>query len=392
MKISGIETYLIGNPWKRWVFVRVNTDDGLYGVSEATTPLQARTIIEALKESERFYKGRDPMKIEQLWRDWYRDSFYAETSVVTMTALSAIEIACWDIVGKHLGAPISALLGGAMRDNLKAYANGWYTHVRSPEEWGERAKRVVGMGYKAMKFDPFGTAYLTMNEDEVKNAVRIVEVVREAVGDGIELLIEGHGRFSPGIATKIGLLLEPYSPGWFEEPVPPEDLEGLKRVKGSIKIPIAAGERSLSKWGFVTMIQERLIDIAQPDPIVVGGILETKKVSAMAEANMITVAPHQAQGPICSAICAQVAATLPNFMIQESFDEFQVSWANEVVINPVEVQNGYIKVPTRPGLGIDINEDKVAEHPAEGVEDMVLYEEAWWDRHFKSGERRMENT
>jgi galactonate dehydratase len=380
MKITEIETYVIGNPWKRWLFIKLETSNGLHGVAEATLYGECLAVVSELQEKKKFYIGKDPFHIEKIWNDWYRDSFNRNASAVNVTALSAVETACWDIIGKHYGAPIYSFLGGLIREKVKVYANGWYSHVATPEDFGEKAREVARRGYKALKLDPFGTSYLSVDHEQVARAVEIVKMVREAVGDGVDLLIEGHGRFTPGTALQIAKLLEPYRPRWFEEPVPPEDLQALKIVSSKSNIPIASGERVLTAYGFAPLIENHAVDIIQPDIVNTGGILQAKKISGMAEAHFITVAPHQAEGPLATATCLQLDACTPNFEIQESFDEFDVGWRKELITEPIEIENGYMLIPSKPGLGTELDLHAVEEHLAKGVMDFNLFEEGWENR------------
>ena len=283
MKITELETYLIGNPWKRWVFVRLVTSNGRYGISEGTLYEESSAVISELNEKKSFFIGKDPSRVEAIWSEWYRDSFTRNSSAVNITALSAVEVACWDIIGKELGCPIYALLGGGIRDRVKVYANGWYTNVSSPEDFAAKASQVVHKGYRALKFDPFGTSYLNPDNHEIKNSVKIIEAVRNAVGEDVDILVEGHGRFSAESAVRIAKLMEHYNPRWFEEPVPPEDIDALLCVKNKTTIPIATGERLVTKYAFSPLLERHAVDIIQPDIVNTGGILEAKKISSMAE-------------------------------------------------------------------------------------------------------------
>jgi galactonate dehydratase len=382
LKIDSIETYLIDNPWKKWLFVKVGTSDGSYGLAEGTLYGESGAVIAELKEKQKMYIGKDPLLIEKLWNDWYRDSFNRNASAPNITALSAVETACWDIAGKHYGASIHSLLGGAMRDRVKIYANGWYTHVSTPEEFGERAKEVVKRGYRALKFDPFGTSYLSASTEEIRSYVRIIASVRESVGDDVELLIEGHGRFTAETAVRIAKQIERYDPRWFEEPVPPEDLGALKVVASKTSIPIASGERVLTIFGFAPLIESHSVDIIQPDLINAGGILQGKKISALADAHYVTVAPHQAEGPLATATCLQLDACIQNFEIQESFDEFDIGWRQDILREPIKIEDGYMTIPSGPGLGVDLKMKEVEKHLAVSAErpDFNLFERGWENR------------
>ncbi len=342
--------------------------------------MESSSVVSGLEEKKRFFIGKDPFQVEKNWNDWYRDSFSRSGSAVNITAMSAVETACWDIIGKSYGAPIYQLLGGAIRDRVKIYANGWYTHAHTPQEFAEKARRVVSMGYKALKFDPFGTNYLTAERGEIKRSIETIKEVRNAVGENIDILVEGHGRFSPETAITIAKEIEQYRPRWFEEPVPPEDIAALKLVSQKTSIPIATGERAITKYGFAPLIESHAADIIQPDIVNTGGILEAKKISAMADAHFITVAPHQAEGPLATATCLQLDACIPNFLIQESFDEFDVQWRKDILDSPIEIENGFMKIPERPGLGVDLNMKAVEDHLATGVTDFDLFEEGWENR------------
>ncbi|MGC8608820.1 MAG: mandelate racemase/muconate lactonizing enzyme family protein, partial [Thermoplasmata archaeon] len=237
----------------------------------------------------------------------------------------------------------------------------------------------------ALKFDLFGSGSGFLSEEEFRNSMDIIENVRDAVGDKTEMLIEGHGRFNRSTALKIGRYLEKFeNVGWFEEPVIPEDIEGMAMLSHSISVPIAAGERFITKFDFVRPFETGAVHIAQPDVINTGGILETKEIGAMAEAHNIGMAPHQAEGPINTFITLQVDATMPNLKIQEMFDEFAYpSWAWDIVTGKPAVENGYVKIPDRPGIGIDITE-KVKEYTAsENDRDFNLFSQGWEKRGFR---------
>jgi galactonate dehydratase len=380
MKIKEIQTYLVDNPWKKWLFVRLETNDGSYGISEGTLYGESSAVIAELKEKQKWYIGKSPFEIEKLWSEWYRDSFNRSSSAANITALSAVETACWDIVGKHYGAPIYSLLGGSMRDKVRIYANGWYTHISSREQFAERAREVVKRGYTALKFDPFGTAYLSETTKNISEYVKTIAAVRNAVGDSVELLIEGHGRFTPETAIRIAKSIEQYSPRWFEEPVPPEDLMGTKHVSSKTTIPIAAGERILTIYGFAPWIESQAVDIIQPDIINAGGILQGKKISALADAHNVMVAPHQAEGPIATATCLQLDSCISNFEIQESFDEFDIEWRKDILKKPLRIENGYMYIPSDPGLGVDLDLDNLEKHISTGNPDFNLFEVGWENR------------
>jgi galactonate dehydratase len=380
MKITGYKSFMIGNPWKRWVFLQMETSNGMTGLAEATLYHESASVLSQLKEKEKFFIGKDPFDIERIWFEWYRDSFSRNNSAVNITALSAVETACWDIVGKAWNTPVYSLLGGKLRDRVTVYANGWYTYASTPAEFAEKAKKVVQKGYRALKLDPFGTAYMTASSHTIKRSVEITEAVRNAVGEGVDLLIEGHGRFTPESAIRIAKLMESSRPRWFEEPVPPENISGLKQVKQKTWIPIAAGERILTKYGFAPLVESGCMDIIQPDIINTGGILETKKIAAIAESHLVTVAPHQAEGPLATATCLQLDACIPNFEIQESFDEFDIGWRKDLISPSFVFENGQLLIPNGPGLGVSLNMKSVEDHLSSDSQDFVLFEKGWENR------------
>lgn len=380
MKIQGFKTHLVGNPWKRWLILELETSSGITGISEATLYQESAAVIGELEEKKNFFVGKDPMQIEKIWNDWYRDSFSRNISAVNVTAMSAVETACWDVLGKVHGAPIYELLGGAMRTKVKVYANGWYTHASTPEDYARKAKAVVDRGYRALKFDPFGTMYLSGDYEQIQHSVGVIKAVREAIGESTEILVEGHGRFTPEAAIRIAQKIEEYNPRWFEEPVPPDDLIALKKVAEKTKIPIATGERVITKFGFAPLIESGAVDVIQPDIINCGGIMEGKKISAMAEAHYVVVAPHQAEGPVATATCLQLDACIPNFEIQETFDEFDVEWRRDILRDRFSIENGEMAIPSGPGLGIELNHRSLEEHRATEGSDFVLFQSGWENR------------
>jgi galactonate dehydratase len=363
MKITGLQSFVVGAAWRNLIFLRLETDEGITGCSEATAHNKTAPMLAYLEEVRtRYVVGSDPFDIERLFSRMFRlDYTYGGT--IQTTALSAIEIACWDIIGKSLGQPVWRLLGGRCRDRIPAYANGWYTADREPQKFAECAQAAVKKGYKALKFDPFGTGGLELSREEKIRSIAMVDAVRDAVGPDIELFIEAHGRFSPRTAISMALALERFDPGWYEEPVPPEDVRSLVEVKNRIGIPIATGERAYTRYGFRDLIEMRAADILQPDVIHAGGFLETKKIAAMAEPCYLSVAPHNSAGPGCTTASVHLAACTPNFKIQETFDDFSEPWLRDVVRGAPQVTDGFFDLPTRPGLGIELDEEVIREHP-----------------------------
>ena len=376
MTITDYKVYIAGNPWKNWVFLKLETDEGIYGVGEGTINAFGKTTATAIEELSAQFLGMDPFQIEILFQKMTRD-VYAEGGQIHMGAVAAVEVACWDIVGKALNQPIYNLLGGRCHEKVRAYANGWYTGERTPEGFAECAKDVVGRGYTALKFDPFGAAHRTMDPPDEDLAIDIVAAVRDAVGDKVDILIEGHSRFSVSSAIKIGRRLEPFRPTWFEEPTAHHKISATVEVARHLDVPIATGESYASHHEFAELLSHNVVDILQPEPTHLGGILATKKVNDMADAFYGVVAPHNAQGPVSTAICLQIAACTRNFLVQEIFDEFNVDWERDLVDEPAEVVDGYLEIPQRPGLGIELNFEELEKHPYHPQNFIPLFAPGW---------------
>jgi len=362
MKVTGVETFLVDDVVRNWVFVRVHTDQGVSGVGESTTEWSEKAVEAAIGHLQRYLVGKNPFDIEAHFQRMYRDAYWRSGPVVN-SAISGIEQALWDIIGKQLEVPVYKLLGGRCRDKIRVYANGWYEGLKTPEEFADAAADVVKKGYTALKWDPFGASDLVLERDDAKAAVKCVEAVREAVGDDVELLIEGHGRLNINSAVQVAKDLEPFRPYFFEEPIPSENVDALAKVAAKTNIPIATGERLFTKFGFREVLEKQAADIIQPDPCHDGGILETKKIAAMAETYYVPVAPHNPNGPVATAASIQLATCIPNFVMLEGVWEWDVPWRSEVVTEPFTVHNGYVEVPNRPGLGVELDEEVISKHP-----------------------------
>lgn len=381
--ITDVETYIVANPWKPWVFVELETNAGVTGLAEATTHDKPGTVAAAIEEMSSYFIGQNPFDTERLWLELYRDEWFSK-NVINTTVCSAVDIACWDIKGKLLDEPVYDLLGGRVHgDRLRTYANGWYTEAEGePEGFAEAAEQVVEDGYDAMKFDPFGTAWQRMPKKEFNHAVDIVRAVREAVGPDVDLLIEGHGRFTAGQALTVARKLEEFEPTWFEEPCPPDSINSLAQVAAKSPIPIATGERHISRYDFFELITRTDVDVVQPDLMNTGGLTEGKKIAALAEADHVSFAPHNPQGPVASAIYAHLCTTVPNFMIQELFQTYDVEWVDDLLTEPLTIEDGFIEVPDGPGFGIELDPEVVDEHiyTGEGVHTINLFEKDWEKR------------
>jgi galactonate dehydratase len=362
MKITRFETFLANAGLRNYLFIRLRTDTGLTGIGEASLEWQERTVQTIAHEwVEGRVLGRDPFDIEAIIGGMVRDQYQGGATV--MTAISGVEIALWDLVGKACGQPVYRLLGGRCHQRIMAYANGWYGGARNAQEYAERAREVVARGYHALKFDPFGIAWKDLSPEQAEMAVELVAAVRAAVGPHVGLMIEYHGRLSAGSAVDMIRRLERFAPAWCEEPVAPEALDLLAEVKRQVRTPIAAGERLYTLADFYRLTALRAADVVQMDVAHCGGILASKKIAALAAAQDLRIAPHCSVGPVALAACLHVDASTPNFMIQEAFAEFDVPWRAELVRGWNPVRNGEFILPDAPGLGLDIDEDAIAAHP-----------------------------
>jgi galactonate dehydratase len=376
VKITAIDTFIAGNPWKNWLFARVSTDEGIHGVGEGTLNYFGRTVEAAIHELSPLILGMDPFQVEMISQKLIRD-VYSEGAQIHMCAVSAIEIALWDIIGKATNQPIYNLWGGRCHEKLRAYANGWYRGPRTPESFAEKAKIVAGRGYTALKFDPFGNAWRMLPRNEFDLSLDIITAVRDAVGAKVDLLIEGHCRFNVATAVEFAMAMHHLRPAWFEEPVPHTNTMAMVEVARRSPVPIATGESLSSKQQFADLLQHNAVSILQPEPLNLGGLFATRKIADMVDAHYGVIAPHSAQGPICSAACVQLNASLPNFFIHEIFDEFNEPWEKHIVTHPVEVVDGYIKVSEAPGLGTDLNLEEIAKHPYQQENSLPLFKPGW---------------
>ena len=361
MIVTDIKPFVVDCFRTNWVFVKVYTDEGIHGVGEATLEYKEKALLGAIEHIREYLVGKNPLDIEKHWHTLYRDAYWRGGAVL-MSALSAVETALWDILGKSLKVPVYQLLGGKANDKVRIYVNGWFAGAKTPKEFGEKAKEAVKRGVTAMKWDPFGKNYLEISNKELNTALECVSEVREAVGKDVDLLIEGHGRFNIATGIKIAKELEPFKPMWFEEPVPPDNLDALKAVRDKSPVAISAGERLYTRWDYKRMFDLSAADFIQPDISHAGGISELKKIAAEAECRYIGFAPHNPSGPVANAATLQLAAACPNFSILEIMYS-DVEWRKDVTDEKLEYKDGYMTIPDKPGLGIEINEEECLKHP-----------------------------
>ncbi|WP_280419864.1 mandelate racemase/muconate lactonizing enzyme family protein [Nocardia carnea] len=379
MRITRLDTHVVGTPWRNLTYVTVHTDDGLVGVGETRMLGHTDALLGYLREAERNHiLGSDPFAIDDLvQRMKYGD--YGRAGEIVMSGIACVEMACWDIKGQALGVPVWQLLGGAVTDKVKAYANGWYTTERTPEAYAHAARGVVERGYRALKVDPFGAGRFELSHQETMTAVALIEAIRDAVGPEVELMLEMHGRFSPATAVRLARELSPYDPAWLEEPVPPENLKALAKVAAQTQTPIATGERIHDRIEFRELFESQAADIVQPDLGHIGGIGETRKLAATAETHYVLVAPHNVGGSVLTAASLQVGFNTPNFKILEHFNDFADQEIKAVVQDAPQVVDGYFHRSDAPGLGVRFDPDAAAEFPQKQAH-FDLWAEGWEKR------------
>lgn len=368
MKITGIKTNIFSsrhsNAKRNWLIVRIQTDEGIEGIGESSM-LSSDPIVEAVIQewSENYLVGKDPLAGQVHWTRLHQDNL-GRGGRLYSTVLSGIDIALWDLRGKILGVPVYQLLGGPFRDKLRVYANGWYTNPASPEVIAEEAKKVVEMGYTAMKFDPFGKiAYTTISPEEAQLSVDRVAAVREAVGPDVDILIEVHARFNVYTAVDLAKRMEQYRPFWYEEPVSQENTNEMRQVRDRINIPVATGERLYLKFPFFDLVKNEAVDILQPDICNAGGITELHKIGSMAEAQHVMMAPHNTNSAVGTVASFHLDTSMPNFLIQEYHAEFYEPHYFQVVQGLPRQKDGYVNLPEGPGLGISLDNELLDKHP-----------------------------
>jgi galactonate dehydratase len=378
VKIVDVKTTTVGTPWRELTFVELVTDDGLRGLGEVRMVNKTDTLLACVHElAARYVVGIDPFDTERLaWRIQWEE--YGRAGEVTQSALGAIDIACWDLVGQATGQPVWRLLGGKFRDRVPAYANGWYQGDRRPESFAEMAGAVVARGYRGLKVDPFGAATAELDQRQLSSAVDIIAAIRSAVGDDIALMVEMHGRFTAATAVAAARALEPYRPEWIEEPVPPYNNALFRQVRAGTTLPIATGERIHMLAEFRELFEQGTVDIVQADMTHFGGFTGLRKLAAWAEAYGVLMAPHNVCGPVGTAANLHFAVACGNYKVLEHFNDFADPWVRDLVVGAYEVDaaDGCFGVPTEPGLGVRLDPAACAAHPRSRVH-FNLVAEGW---------------
>ena len=378
MKITKLRTFLANAGQRNYLFVQLATDTGLSGVGEATLEWQEKAVDVLINEwvASRII-GKDPFDIEAVVGAMLRDQYQGGATI--MTAISGVEIAMWDIIGKATGEPVFRLIGGRAKDELLAYANGWYGACRTPADYVARAREAVGRGYKALKFDPFTTAWKALSQQEEDEALTIVHAVAEAVGPTVGLMIEIHGRLGAAEAIRFINRLEGLNVVWCEEPVAPESVELLREVKQRTTLPLSSGERLYAMPDFARLVSLHAADVVQMDVAHCGGIAAAKKIAALAATQDMGISPHCSIGPVAFAAALHVAWSTPNMRMLESFAEFDVDWRNDLVGSWNPLRHGALALPDKPGLGIELDLAAIAAHPYKPLAFPSLWDETWRD-------------
>tara|TARA_Y100000817_G_scaffold133652_1_gene104623 strand:- start:1451 stop:2635 length:1185 start_codon:yes stop_codon:yes gene_type:complete len=377
MKIVNVEHYII-HPTKaaetsyhnyakgkNLCFVKIETDEGIDGWGECYTQadrdIQVTAHIDQLK---RYLIGRDPRHIKHFLQMSFDDFGARRGAMDLYSAVSGLEQAMWDILGKSCGLPVHMLLGGPCRDKIRVYANGWGGGGWDETEVAEKARKIVDLGFTALKFDPVPGPWRTFVDKTIeRQTIKNVQAVREAVGPDIDILVEMHRRLAPMHAVRIAREMEQFEPFWYEEPVLAENINALAAAKKEINIPVVTGEELYTKFEFREMFEKGAADIINPDVCNVGGILELKEIAAMAEPYFVAVSPHNYNSTtIGLAATLQVSAAIPNFLITEYFINLE-EMGREIATNPFNVEDGYIQIPSAPGLGTALDEAALAEFP-----------------------------
>jgi 2-dehydro-3-deoxyphosphogalactonate aldolase len=382
MKLTNLRTFVVGNPQpgvggRYFIFVKLTTDHNVHGVGEAyCLPFHPRVVSAMLEDVfERYFRDHDPHDIETLWRRVYSAGYTQHADLSLMAVLSALEMACWDIIGKEAGQPVYKLLGGRVHERLRSYT---YIYARpgdatdvyqDPDLAAERAAEYLAQGFTALKFDPAGpySAFdgRQLSLEALALCERFMRQLREAVGTKADLLFGTHGQMTAAGAIRLARRLEPYDPLWFEEPVPPDAPEEMAKVARATTIPIATGERLATKYDFARLLRAGAAAILQMNLGRVGGLLEAKKIAALAEVDHVQLAPHLYCGPVVGAANIQLATCSPNFLILESIERWQGFHA-QVLMKPIRWEAGYVIPPEEPGLGVELNEAVLAQHPYHG--------------------------
>lgn len=375
MKITDLEVVRMqanAEPHNNWLFVRIHTDAGITGIGEGSLQYKDAALSAELENFGRFLRGKDPFQIEHIWTSLHRRVTWTG-GAVTISAISAIDLALWDIKGKALGVPVYELIGGKVRDRVPLYANGWFARNRpsahGPQgseideaQWyADRAKEAVAEGYRCLKLYPFGGAQV-ITPERIQRGVGLVRAVRDAVGPNIEVAVDVRARLNIGSARRVAQLLEPYNIAWLEEPILFDNAGAMAALARSVPVPVSTGEQLYTRWEFRALLEENAIAMIQPDICHAGGLSELRKIATMAETYYVSVAPHNSNGPISTIASLHLDMSIPNCHMQELFVN-SLPYYQEVLTNPLIVKDGYGTPPDGPGWGTDLDDAVIAKYP-----------------------------
>ena len=366
MKITDIKTFNVFTFRTNFVFVKIETDAGISGIGEGTLEYKEHALLGAIEDIKRVLIGQDPRQVERICHELYRDSYW-RVGPVLQSAISAVNMAMWDIKAKACNVPVYEMLGGKVRDSIRMYANVWFSGAKTPDEFAAAAVAAKEKGVTALKWDPFGKAYMYMDNKDLSYSLSIIEAVRGAVGNDVDLLIEGHGRFNIATGIHIANELKQFNPMFFEEPTPPDSFDAIAEVRRKSPVAIAAGERVYSLTQFREFLDKGCADFAQPDMSHCGGISAVMKMAAMAEPHYVAIAPHNPSGPVANACALHLAAAIPGFRILE-ICLTDVSWRKELTNERVVFDKGSILIPEGVGLGLELNEENCLKYPFQPVD------------------------
>jgi len=368
MKVTSVKCITVHPGWRKtWIFVKIETDAGIHGWGEAYSQYDRDpSVVAHIEQLGRYLVGRDPFQVKHFTQVAFDDYAARRGSLAFYSALSRLETATWDINGKATGQPVYNLLGGPVRDKIKVYANGWYYKMTGADDYARAAQRVVQQGFTAIKMDPISGPWRNyITRQQADYSVSVLKAVRDAVGPDVEILLDLHRRLSPMHAIELADRYAEFNPYYFEEPCMWENVEALADIKDKVRLPVVTGEAIYAKAGFRPVFQHNAADIINPDVASCGGILELKEIAAMAEPYYVAVSPHNYNSTtVALAATVQASALMPNFVITEYFLPF-VELGMECCPEMLQPKDGYLDLPTAPGLGIDLDEEALARHPGQ---------------------------
>ena len=369
MKITDVKTYFCQGMMEplKWILVEVETDEGIVGLGDGTNWPRGEVVVKAIESLKPVVLGQDPFNVEMLWNEMYRALYPMGVAGVAISAISGIETALWDIVGQACGQPIYNLLGGRCRDRIRLYANAWFQDAEfTPVDYARAAERTVEKGFTALKFDPLPAPQsrrlnLDVSREEARYAYEMVKEVRNAVGPDVDVALDMHARMNTESAIRVCRMMEDLDPLFIEEPVPPENPGPMARVREAVKAPICTGERLWTRFGFRELLERNAVDIIMPDIVRTGGILEARKIAAMASAYYVSFAPHNPNSPVASLISLHTCIGVPNFLILD-FLAVDAPWRDDVLEQPLRVEAGHLLPPDGPGIGTALNKTELRKH------------------------------